>query len=75
MNKNPACRNCVYFSDPGNATGKCRINPPETITEGADFGDGIWPTVWAYHWCGRWSQRQGTVVEGYEPIPLEDSEE
>jgi len=52
----PACRNCRFYSAPGNAIGKCRVKAPVAISFGLDQGKSQWPNVEANDWCGEWVQ-------------------
>lgn len=47
------CRNCKFFSSPGNKVGRCRINPPAVDVEEEER----WPQVWADEGCGQGRER------------------
>ncbi len=65
MMEEPRCRNCRFYSAPGNKLGYCRINPPTPNPEDEEGSrHGEWPMVWADDWCGKHKRKE--QVEYFE---------
>lgn len=64
--KGIACKDCRYAAEL--IAGKiynCRVDPP-VRDEGLSWecGNGVWPTVEATDWCGRWAPKEkGLTVD------------
>lgn len=55
MSEEEECKNCRFFKSSGSSNGLCRRNAPQRN----EHGIGVWPSTWAYYWCGQFKQAEG----------------